>query len=528
MRPLISTSLFSLHLFAILLFSSSFITSSSSSSVAWAAEDGSAAQKPYLHLRHARGLLRGVAGEKLEEADNLARSQPEGVLIPLDQQQNPPQSPSPTIPTHKALSPLQVAQSQITPAPSLQKRQDNNNNNQNQGQINALSDDIRRLSESFRSVSQASQQVSQSSQQLSQSLQQATQRLIQTEASIASLRAQKDVAEQASRSATQQANDASRRADEASASADRAVSAAFSEASRSASEMMASITREMAASASSAIAQASEAASRILQVQAQATTGSDSGTATTPAPGGGGDASQAAQGAPSSGVSLTPAQVALAVVGGILGGALVTIVGVVLVLRLKRKKKERERMRLGGKEERGYPPAAITAVRGPLPPVVGDYKMADYDDESNYSNSPPPSSRYSAVGYPPDIKEPQPPPPAAVVVGRSTSTGRKPGVGVGRGGPGGFKLGDPPGPKSKFTLFPSPSATSTSPRSGGSPNARGSKANFPSLDTWLRNGTTVSPFATVDKAGAAALGVGIATTTEGTGRKSPEWPIRRS
>ncbi|KAK4214497.1 hypothetical protein QBC37DRAFT_150695 [Rhypophila decipiens] len=524
MRPLISTSLFSLHLLSVLLFTSFFATPSSSS-VAWAAEDGSAAApNPYLHLRHARRLIRGgITGEEeLEEADNnLARSQPseqpEEVLITLNQQ--------PTIPAHKAaLSPLQVAQSQITPAPSLhQKRQDNNN----QGQINALSDDIRRLSESFRSVSQASQQVSQSSQQLSQSLQQATQRLIQTEASIAALRAQKDVAEQASRSATQQANDASRRADEASASADRAVSAAFSEASRSASEMMASVTREMAASASSAIAQASEAASRILQVQAQAT-GSGT-TATTPASSGG-EAPQA-QGAPSSsGVGLTPAQVALAVVGGILGGALVTIVGVVLVLRFKRKKKEKERMRLGGKEEeeeegRGYP----AAVRGPLPPVVGDYKVADYDDESNYSNSPPPSSRYSAVGYPPDvkIKEPQPPPPAAAAVVQST--GRKPGVGVGTGGGprpgGGFKLGDPPGPRSlKFTLFPSPSATS----SGGSPNARGSRANFPSLDTWLRNGTTVSPFATVDKAGAAALGVGIATTTEGTGRKSPEWPIRRS
>lgn len=542
MRLLISQQLFSLHLLTVLLFISSF-TTPFSSSCAWAAEDGA---KSYQHLRHARGVIRGAAearaAGKVEVAD-LERRQPsqeDGLIgrtqrvvrneVQHQQRSNPPPSPAATesaaVPAHVVRDCL----AQITPGPSLLRRQD-------QGQINALSGEIQRISESFRSVSQASQQVSQSSQQLSQSLQQATQRLIQTEASIASLRAQKDIAEQASRSATQAANDASRRADEASASASRAISAAFSEASRSASEMMAQVTRDMAASASSAIAQASEsaiviansAASRIQQAQAEATAVRN-------------DAQSQVQQAQGTAVSVT--QAALAVVGGIVASSLITIVAFVLIMRYKRKKKQKKQMmnRLGGGSMggggggRGSSTDNVTAVRGP---PIGDYKMADYDNESNYSSSsPPPSSRYSAVGYPADVKEPLP------VLDRDPNSGRKPGVGVGTGGsPGGFKLGHPPAPKSnnKFTLFPSPSTSSPNKNnkrgSGVIPNsARGSKSIFPTLDTWLRNGTSVSPFTTVNKGAAAALGngngggndgggVGIATTTEG--RKSPEWPIRR-
>lgn len=526
MRPLIPTQLFSLrHLLAVLLFTSTFTPAYLS--CAWAAEDGSAAAaNSYQHLRHARGVIKGGPG-----ARNVAAGKAEvgGANLDLNLERRQPSAPQEDESIrgrNPAPSPAHVIRdclAQITPAPSLQKRQD-------QGQINALSGEIQRLSESFRSVSQASQQVSQSSQQLSQSLQQANQRLIQTEASIASLRAQKDIAEQASRSATQAANDASRRADEASASASRAISAAFSEASRSASEMMAQVTRDMAASASSAIAAASQsvvfvansAASRIQQAQAEATAVRN-------------DAQSQVQQAQGAALSVT--QAALAVVGGIVGSSLITVVVVVLVMRYRRKKQQREALRMGGgSSSRGFGGMGrgsfgggeenVTAVRGPAM-GIGDYKMADYENESNYSSSsPPPSSRYSAVGYPPDKKEPVAP-PAAAVLNRSNSSGeRKPGVGTG-GGPGGFKLRDPPAPKSnKFTLFPSPSSSASPKGSSGSPNARGSKSMFPTLDTWLRNGTTVSPFATVNKGAADALGVGIATTTEG--RKSPEWPIRRT
>lgn len=101
---------------------------------------------------------------------------------------------------------------------------------------------------------------------------------------------------------------------------------------------------------------------------------------------------------------------------------------------------------------------------------------------------------------------------------RSTPSVRKPGVEVGMSGPGGggaaFKLKDPP--RGKFSLFPSPS--SSSPVSG-SPNLRGSKSVFPSLDTWLRSGTNVSPFGTVNK------GIGVATSA--SGKMTTEWPMRR-
>ncbi|KAK3321393.1 hypothetical protein B0T19DRAFT_466742 [Cercophora scortea] len=408
-----------------------------------------------------------------------------------------------------AASPITaIPQCQITAPPSLHNRQD-------QGQIQALSDQLQQVSSSFRSVSQASQQVSQSSQQLSQSLQQATQRLSQTEQALASARAGQDAAEQASRAATQAAQDASRSIGQIQASADRAVSSAVSSASAAIAANMASVTSAVGASVASAVAAASmsaagvmnSAASLVRQAQAEATAVRT-------------EANSQVQQAQGAAVSVT--QAALAVVGGVVGSSLLTIAAFVLVARYKKRAQQRRtpRFAVRGSISKSNPSfnntAPAAAVSGALP-----YKLSDYDAESNYDNgdnrpSTPPSM--NANRYPVDVKAPGP-----ALLAQSNSAGSAAGVGIatsyyspgigarnmtGDGRAGVFQLKDPPrggGGAGKFALFPksrgdllvSPLSQRANTPSPSALSTGGSKV--PSLDTWLRAGTTVSPFGTLQK-----------------------------
>ncbi|KAK0634990.1 hypothetical protein B0T17DRAFT_502584 [Bombardia bombarda] len=496
-RLIITTRLSFLLLFLLLVII--FPTSS----CAWA-EDNGGRDSRLAPARAARGV-RGAARARALDGAATEDQQANGA-VPRSPAATGGAIPKPGHAVRDGCPPM------ITPPPSLSRRQDN------QGQIQALSDQLQQLSQQSRSVSQASQQVSQSSQQLSQSLQQATQRLSQTEQQLASAQSRQSSAESASRSATQAAADASRSADEASRSADRAVSSAASSASAAIAANMASATRGVGASVASALALASQSASVIMnsaasmvqQAQADVTAARNAANSQV----------QQAQGA-----ALSVTQAALAVVGGIVASSLLTIVAFVLILRYRRKK--RRMTRLGKISNIGYPAAAGT-----------EYKPADYE-ESNYSNDNDMPSPPANNGFSVDVKEPLP----AVVLGRNGSTlsrrssgGAPKGVGyatsyygptpigvgagntvtagVGGGGGGGglpFQLRSPP--RGKFTLFPKSRDEFNSPRGAGaslssstmngemSPEQqqRASKTSFPSLDTWLRVGTTVSPFATLQK-----------------------------
>jgi len=233
------------------------------------------------------------------------------------------------------------------------------------------------------------------------------------------------------------------------------------------------------------------------------------------------------------GAALSVTQTALAVVGGIIGSSLLTILAFVLILRYRRK---RRLSRMGGHT----PPISYPDLKGSSDNTVGGGRIGGYaasDAESTYSTD--------TNGFRRDIKEP---PTVAVrgsvnigVSGRVNGRGT-PGVGYALSyyGPqpgsqeknnnsnktmsgttarnnssSGFHLSDPP--KGKFTLFPqnnskddlaSPQSgisTTMTSSSGGSGRAtpqmtlkRTSKGFMPSLDTWIRAGT-VSPFQTIKK-----------------------------
>lgn len=387
------------------------------------------------------------------------------------------------LPAHRALplSPL------ITPTPSLLlARQDPN------PQIQALSAQLAQISEASRAVSRASQQVSQSSQQLSQSLAQASQRLGETERQLASVRAGSDVVAQASRSLSQQVGEASRRLDEARRSADQAVSAA----ERSGSEALAAATRSFA----EVMARATAAAEVVQKAQA-------TGEAAAPQ-------QQQVDGAQVNGTTI-----ALAVVGAVVGSAMITAVAFVLFVRFRRDKDRLRRRGSGngsGSRDNRY----------------------SLDKESIYSTDD--------NGFRADVKV-APPGPVAVRGSIGPSPVRAV-PGSGRGGVGyalsyygpyadekgkeqqqkksgslsgstavggtGFKLGMPPKPPAapvggggRFALFPTSPAGSVSAagmnRSAAAPagtgSGSGSDTPLPSLDAWIRAGT-VSPFGALKKA----------------------------
>ncbi|KAK3684217.1 hypothetical protein B0T22DRAFT_469885 [Podospora appendiculata] len=273
---------------------------------------------------------------------------------------------------------------------------------------------------------------------------------------------------------------------------------------------MASVTSAVGASVASAVAAASmsaagvmnSAASLVRQAQAEATAVRT-------------EANSQVQQAQGAAVSVT--QAALAVVGGVVGSSLLTIAAFVLVARYKKRAQQRRtptRFAVRGSMIKSSPNFNTTNNNNTA--VALPYKLSDYDAESNYDNgdnrpSTPPSM--NANRYPTDVK-----PPGPALLGRSNSAGSAAGVGIatsyyspgigarnmtgdGRGGV--FQLKDPPrgAGAGKFALFPrsrgelgSPQATNTAtpvPSTGG--------GKVPSLDTWLRAGTTVSPFGTLQK-----------------------------
>ncbi|KAL2265716.1 hypothetical protein VTJ83DRAFT_6816 [Remersonia thermophila] len=437
----------------------------------------------------------------------------------------------------------------ITPPPSLlrlQARQD--------GQIAALSAQLAQLSEQSRQVSQASQQLSQSSQQLSQSLQQASQRLSQTEQSLASARLQASAASVASREMSQASAEASRRADEASRSADRAITEAMRSASQSASRAVSESLASLSASMSSVLSAASQSAADAMRsaasvaraAQAEATALRNEAT------------SQIQQ---AQGQALSVTQTALAVVGGIIGSSLLTGAAFIFILRYRRGKRQQlglEGRRAGnGGAAIGYPrPMTMSnqaysvsrslssassssasssilkkgyfAPPGPAGATGRDDASSVYStDTSNNNNNNGFRFGAGAVGV-------KPPAPAATV--GSGPVGYKVGINNNKGG--GFKLGDPPPPRGaavkaktaagggaeaaaegeagtaaagggggKFSLFPSSEKDPRQPGSAGPAQAKTrvgsvlSSAGIPSLEKWLRDGTTVSPFATAVKNG---------------------------
>ncbi|KAK3304602.1 uncharacterized protein B0T15DRAFT_495054 [Chaetomium strumarium] len=242
------------------------------SSCAWVG-NGAAAHKLWTGPVERRGQVGGAAGAEpawrriAGEADDLY-----------------PPSPS-AEPAHAARD---GCRAMITPAPSLLGRQD-------QGQIQALSNQLQQLSEQSRSVSQSSQQLSQSLQQATQQLSQTQQSLASARLQQSAAESASRSMSQASADASRRAEEASASADRAisqvmqsaSQSASRALSsnmasitssmgASFSSALRLASQSVSDAMRSAASVAQKAQADATalrnEANSQIQQAQGAALT----------------------------------------------------------------------------------------------------------------------------------------------------------------------------------------------------------------------------------------------------------------
>ncbi|KAB5582388.1 hypothetical protein GE09DRAFT_1246046 [Coniochaeta sp. 2T2.1] len=381
---------------------------------------------------------------------------------------------------------------QVTPPPSLTlyKRQ-------NDDQIQQLSGQIQSISQSFRSVSQASQQVSQSSQQLSNSLQQAQQQLSQTQQSLASARASADAARQSAEQANQAAQQASRDADQARQSADRAVSSAQSSASAAAeaagrsaaSSAASSVASVIAAMSTSAQLVMSSAASLVQAAKADATAvRSEADTRVLEAQG--------------AAVSVT--QAALAIVGAIIGSSLITIFAFVMVLRYKRRRRYRRSLAAAARREGGG------SIGYPGPQGSSNDMAGSYEKSSS---------------YPVDIKPPEP-------TIQPQRVGFAKAIGANRAS---FRLAEPPKRNLKYSVFPRSNqqpkdveAAGVSPTSEYSVDnekkeaQRQSKVDSPpSLEKWLRVGTNVSPFGTLNVISTTGGGGG------GQARKNANWPLGR-
>ncbi|KAB5586182.1 hypothetical protein GE09DRAFT_56491 [Coniochaeta sp. 2T2.1] len=379
----------------------------------------------------------------------------------------------------------------ITPPPSLAlyKRQ-------NDDQIQQLSGQIQSISQSFRSVSQASQQVSQSSQQLSNSLQQAQQQLSQTQQSLASARASADAARQSAEQANQAAQQASRDADQARQSADRAVSSAQSSASAAAevagrsaaSSAASSVASVIAAMSTSAQLVMSSAASLVQAAKADATAvRSEADTRVLEAQG--------------AAVSVT--QAALAIVGAIIGSSLITIFAFVMVLRYKRRRRYRRSLAAAARREGGG--------------------SISYPGPQGSSNDM--AGSYGKSSYPVDIKPPEP-------TIQPQRVGFAKAIGANRAS---FRLAEPPKRNLNYSVFPRSSQQPKDVEAGGlSPTSEYSVDNEkkealrqskmdspPSLEKWLRVGTNVSPFGTLNVISSSTGGGG------GQARKNANWPFGR-
>ncbi len=196
-------------------------------------------------------------------------------------------------------------------------------------------------------------------------------------------------------------------------------------------------------------------------------------------------------------------QAALAIVGAIIGSSLVTILAFMLILRYRRLKRRQSRIAASSRNNISYPALSKTSNAGYGP--------------NTYENQFGGPRVVDANGFPVEIKQP----PRAAGMGQERvdsmssygSGSELMGLGFATSNYGqeaknpasqdkNFTLKD--APKGKFSLFPQakddpqPSA-STAVGSSPKSQTRGSKIFPPSLDTWLRAGTSVSPFGTLQK-----------------------------
>ena len=187
------------------------------------------------------------------------------------------------------------------------------------------------------------------------------------------------------------------------------------------------------------------------------------------------------------GAAVSVTQAALAIVGAIIGSSLLTIAAFVMVLRYKRRRRDRRSLRAA--RGIGYPglQGSSTGLGG------GGYEKGSY-----------------AV----DIKEPEPAVQTQRVGFAST-------IGANRAS---FHLKTPP--KGKYSVFPK-NRGERRDEEVGSPSSeysvetkaqRQSKLNSPpSLDKWLRTGTDVSPFGTLN----------VVTGGQAKTEMGRNWPLGR-
>lgn len=252
------------------------------------------------------------------------------------------------------------------------------------------------------------------------------------------------------------------------------------------------------------------------------------------------------------GAALSVTQTALAVVGGIIGSSLLTGVVFVLVLRRKRNNKRR-RLGRGGEggsiinEKIGYPQLTGTSNKAySVSSSKKDYATSNDDDgrSSTYSTDdngfrfpadlkrpgatateiPRKGVTRSGVGYavsyygprkstiattttitnnnardPPKFQLGNPPPPRAIAQTAAAAAAAATATGPTSAGGGEFSLF--PSPKATNPTNPTPATTAVATSAGGAGGAgqRASSGSMPTLDRWLRDGTDVSPFATLNK-----------------------------
>jgi hypothetical protein len=207
------------------------------------------------------------------------------------------------------------------------------------------------------------------------------------------------------------------------------------------------------------------------------------------------------------GAAVSVTQAALAIVGAIIGSSLLTIAAFVLVLRFKRRRRDRR---------------SLAAARR----SGGNIAYPGLQESSTGLGG----RSYEKVSYGATVKDPE---PVAQRVGFAKA------IGANRAS---FHLGTPP--KGKFSLFPrNPqeagrrgdeevgSPTSEYSLEGEKEKAQSSAAaaaarrsnmySPPSLDKWLRIGTNVSPFGTLN---AVAGGQEKKAVSVGMGKN---WPLDR-
>ena len=265
------------------------------------------------------------------------------------------------------------------PTPAPQKRQD-------QGQINALSDEIRRLSGSITQVSQSASSISQSAQSARQSADQAVREANQNadQANQALSRTQSSASSAVSR-ASQQADD---RIAQASSSFSSQVSANLASVRSSASSDISVASASASASAASAM---NIAASQIQQARADASgvrvSEDESSWKNVQANRKQGDANNLVAQVQSN--SISAQNLAIIVTVSVVGSVIVTAIIAFLVMRCRRR----------GRKNREAPPSSSMGL--------ADEKSAAYDDGRPIAvlgvppSAGPPSDKLKLPGFTP-------------------------------------------------------------------------------------------------------------------------------